>query len=213
MSKKRIPRELPASPTTKEVAEYAGLSASTLQGEVTKWTVTGGEVGLRRRAGRGFHRADVLDWLRRRKAERMVKEVFEAIRRLGNKRKVHIPSVHFRFTCLRLDIDCKNSPRIYAHAHKPGRGGGNVVCVHPTIVDLVPHKVAGIVLHEIGHVMSGEWEEQSSEPRADDWVRNALGIEVLYDSGDTIEYLDKVGMTTLGWCVRKGVFYAGAHGT
>lgn len=212
MSKKRNLEDLPASLNTKEVAELAGLSPSTLQGEVTKWTVTGGEIGLRRRAGRGFCRDDVLDWLRRRKAEQTVKEVYYAITRLAQKRKVHIPSVRFRFTCLRLNIDHKNNQRFYAHAHAPVRRE-NVVCVHPEIVNLVPHKVAGIVLHEIGHVMSGEWEEQSSEPRADDWVRNALGIEVLYDSADTIEYLDKAGMTALDWCVRKGIFYAGAHGT
>jgi hypothetical protein len=199
MSKKRDLAKLPEWMRSAEaVGKLVGIGPDRVRSEVWAWNTTGGEVGLRRREVRRFHRDDVHDWMCRRKLAGLVARVVRGIRRLAASRKVHIGALRFRYTCLLLNLDHKKAARFYAHTHEPDAAGANAVCVHPDAAWLSLPQLAGIVVHEIGHVMSGEWEEQSSEPRADDWVRQHLGLEVLYDSADSLEYLDKTGMKALG---------------
>jgi hypothetical protein len=76
--------------------------------------------------------------------------------------------------------------------------GPNGVCVIPDIALLPPATAAGIILHEVGHVMSNDRSDSGAEPMADDWVRVKLGIDILYSPKAELQYLARPDMAKLG---------------
>lgn len=108
-------------------------------------------------------------------------------------RGISPPCLEVTFNCDLLDKDHKRRKRIYAHAF---HGGRNCICVHTDLAALRPEKIAGILVHEMGHVMSGV-DGEFAEPTADEWIRRNLDIEIHYDLKDTLEYLEPKDMKKL----------------
>lgn len=119
-----------------------------------------------------------------------------AIKKYADGLGVPIANAHIEGTCGEIRRAHKAKTRYYAHAfHLP-----NGICVHPAIEELPQAVVTGIIVHEVGHVVSGVCEDGSAEPSADQWVRDNLGLEVRYDPKSTLQFLDDADMQKLGIC-------------
>lgn len=90
---------------------------------------------------------------------------------------------------IRLDRKCalvvkdhKEDKRVFAHVfHRRG----NVICLSRAFDRLeLPHKI-GILIHEIGHLMSA-----GGESEADLWAEENLDIDI--DFKDTLQWVDPV---------------------
>ena len=122
-----------------------------------------------------------------------VRKMRDRIRRYATDRGYVLPPVRLFWDCPELKRDHAARPRIFAHAfHKQKQS----VCLHPDFRRLPLAKRAGILIHEIGHVCAGPGD--AAEVRADDWVREHLGIEIRYDPTDTLEFLDTQDLKALG---------------
>ena len=83
-----------------------------------------------------------------------------------------LPNVKVYRKCPLIEHDHANDPRVFAHVfHRRGK----VICVCKDFDKLeLGHKI-GVLLHEIGHLMSN-----GGEAEADLWVQDNLGIDIDY---------------------------------
>ena len=92
-----------------------------------------------------------------------------------------LPAIYVTQSCPLIEKDHKESPRVHAHVfHKQNR----TICLAKAFNRLpLGHKV-GIMLHEIGHLMTKGGEEE-----ADLWVQdNCDGIDIAYKN--SIQWVD-----------------------
>lgn len=121
-------------------------------------------------------------------------KILQALREHAAQLDVRIPDIKLRVGCPVVEQSHKESKRVVAHAFCRG----NTVCIASGFRALTVNKMAGVLTHEVGHIMSNVREEGLAEPSADEWVRQNLGIEVLYDTADTVEFLNERTMLALG---------------
>jgi hypothetical protein len=91
-----------------------------------------------------------------------------------------LPQMHVTQRCADVEKDHKEDPRVYAHVfHKPNK----TMCLSRAF-DKLPlgHKL-GVMLHEIGHLMTN-----SGEAEADLWVDDTLNINIEFKG--TIQWVD-----------------------
>lgn len=126
--------------------------------------------------------------------ERVCETILRQLKKYARKRGVSIRDIQLRFDCPVQAEEHRGNSRFYAHAfHAP-----DTVCVNPEIAKLPKAHIAGILIHELGHVECDE-DRDGAEVRADEWVRQELGINILYDITDRgLEFLDKDTMRRLG---------------
>lgn len=80
-------------------------------------------------------------------------------------------TIYIKF-CKEVDIEHNRVHRWYAHTgHRK-----NIICVAKAIKDLPNNFICGIILHELGHMLSG----YITEKEADLAVKNYLGITIKY---------------------------------
>lgn len=114
--------------------------------------------------------------------------------------RAHAADLGMSIPHLDLNVGCElaelwNSERARTVAHvgcKP-----KTVCLAAAFGALNRNKRYGILAHEVGHIMAG-LEGSGAEPRADSWMRERLGIDILYDSEDTVEFLPEKTIMGLG---------------
>ncbi len=114
-----------------------------------------------------------------------VLRVIRAVRAYAATRGVTVPAVKLRWDCTLARKAHASSKRFLAHTFH----AKNTICLVPAINKLPLPKLAGIVVHELGHILSGV-HVHGAEPAADEWVREHLDLDILYDSKDSLEYLD-----------------------
>jgi hypothetical protein len=161
-------------------------------------------MGLERPTGCGrfFSRFEVLRFWQTRIAEKYVAEIYRSITHYASNRMVHLRCIRFNFACPKAEDFRAASDRFYAHSFHDEWAGAYGVCIHRDICLLRPTVAAGIVLHEVGHIMAQDRSAEGAEPTADQWVRDRLGIEILY-SPETLEYLSRGDMRKLGLAACK----------
>lgn len=126
-------------------------------------------------------------------------KILQALREHAAQLDVRIPDVKLRADCALVEAGYKREKRFVAHAFCRG----NTVCIASGFKALTPNKMAGVLAHELGHIMSNVREDGLAEPSADEWIRQTLGIEVLYDTTDTVEFLNERTMLALGLSTLK----------
>jgi len=114
-----------------------------------------------------------------------VLRIIRAVRTYAATRAVKIPAIRLRWDCALARRAHADSKRFLAHTFH----SVNTICLVPAINKLPLPKLAGIIVHELGHILSNV-NVQGAEPVADEWVRERLGLDILYDSKDSLEYLD-----------------------
>lgn len=115
-----------------------------------------------------------------------VQRVIRAVREYAATCEVNVPAIKLCWNCPIAEKAHAENKRFLAHAFH----AKNTICLMPAVARLPLHKLAGVVVHELGHILSGVREDGIAEPAADEWVREHLGLSILYDSKDTLEYLD-----------------------
>lgn len=95
--------------------------------------------------------------------------------------KYAILSIEIR-VCPEIDRDRKRGNK-RAFAHTGHVVNKNYICVSKYINTLCDTKIAGIILHEVGHIFTG----CGSEPEADKWVKEILGITIRYPGSDPLQ--------------------------
>jgi len=191
----------PSFYTTAEAAKILELAPSTLSRLGRDWETSGGRVGLPRpkHGSRIFMKGAVLRYAQERAAKDLVERIYSAISRFASGLgKPLTPVSRFSFSCPKVEADHDRNSRFYAHAGHDAWTGPNGVCMIPDIARLPLAQVAGIVLHEVGHIQAGMAHPGNDEPAADDWVRDNLGIEILYEPEVTLERLSPKDMRRLG---------------
>jgi len=124
----------------------------------------------------------------------LVQRFLAALREHAAMMDVRIPKIHLKFDCEIAEESYLANQRFVAHAFHQG----NTICIVARGVGvLTPHKMYGVIAHEVGHIMS-EVQDDSAEGAADQWMRERLGIEVYYDSMDSLEFLDEKTLMALG---------------
>ena len=97
----------------------------------------------------------------------------------------HLPKIRVTQACPLVERDHSADSRVYAHVfHREW-----VICFCKAYSELsLPHQV-GVMLHEIGHVMSN-----GGEAEADLWVDEQMGIDINFK--DTLQWVApcKVGL-------------------
>jgi len=193
------PEGLPAWMSTDEVAALAGVGEKRVRQVAREYEISQGRLGLpKSREGKEpFRGEDAWAWAMSVRHGKYIphkaKAALKALKRYAANRGVSISKVHLKGMCPELYKDHEAKERYVAHAfHHP-----NAICVHPAMDDLEMPTVAGIIAHEVGHVMSGVDDEGSAEPAADQWVLDNLGLDVRYRPGDTLQFLDDVDMDKL----------------
>lgn len=82
--------------------------------------------------------------------------------------------------CRIVEKDHEDDPRVFAHVfHRKGHH----ICVCREFIDLPLGHQIGILLHEIGHLMS-----DSGEAEADLWVQDFLDIDIEFKN--TLQWVD-----------------------
>lgn len=189
------------------VALRLGVSPGTVRGYTREWTVTRGRRGLCRPRpyARFFTGPEVLRYMQARAAENYVRTIYRAIVHHAFNRMVHLRVIRFNFACPKADDFRAASERFYAHSFHDEWAGAYGICVHRDICLLPPAYAAGIVVHEVGHIMAQDRTAEGAEQAADQWVRDRLGIDILYAphrGGQglpaTLEYLSRGDMRRLG---------------
>lgn len=91
-----------------------------------------------------------------------------------------LPEMRIDTRCRLVEKDHAESPRVFAHVfHRRDRA----ICVCREFEGLPLGHQVGILLHEIGHLMSN-----GGEAEADLWVDDNLGIDIDYRS--TLQWVD-----------------------
>lgn len=115
-----------------------------------------------------------------------VQRIISAVRQHAASCEVNVPRIRLCWNCAIAKRAHADSERFYAHTFHEK----NTVCLVPETAKLPLHKLAGIIVHELGHILSGVQEGAVVETAADEWVRQHLGLNILYDRADSLEYLD-----------------------
>lgn len=186
--------------TTAQAAAWLGLAPATVQRLAQEYATTGGRSGIRRaeKGARHFLGADVYEFALRRAAAAHIRPILNAIRRRAELRGVLLSPITLNFHCPMVAADHLRDPRFFAHAFHHDWAGPKGICMVPGIGLEPLATAAGILLHEVGHVMVDDHIEVSAEPAADQWVRERLGIEIHYSPRTTVQYLDRPAMRALG---------------
>lgn len=186
--------------TTKEAAQYLGLAPATVQHLTDQHALTDGRFGLPRPSygSRYFRGKDVARYEFCRSAQAHIRPIVEAIRRYALVRGVVLPHMNLSFSCPLAALDHLEGRRFFAHAFHHDWVGHHGICVVPELALEAMPTIAGVVLHEVGHVMVDDKIELSAEPAADTWVRDVLGLEVKYSPKSTVQYLDRATLRKLG---------------
>ncbi len=110
-----------------------------------------------------------------------------ARRRVGGLKNVHH---HF---CPEAEEAHKADRRLYAHSHDDIFGPG-AVCWSRAIMRLMPNTVAGICLHEFGHILAGNVANEAEAERAADLaiqgVLDKYGIQLRYRGKSLLQWVD-----------------------
>jgi len=122
-----------------------------------------------------------------------VLRIIRAVRTYADTQGVSVPAIKLRWDCALARRTHAASKRFLAHTFH----SKNTICLVPAVNKLPLPKLAGIIVHELGHILSGV-QCHGAEPFADEWVRMNLDLNVLYDSKDTLEYLDADSLIRLG---------------
>lgn len=78
--------------------------------------------------------------------------------------------------CPHTVTDHKENPRVFAHTNCQK----DIVCVHPALVSLPLATQAGILAHELGHLLAHLWWNDWSEEAADGAIVSRLGWPLEY---------------------------------
>ena len=125
----------------------------------------------------------------------LVQKFLAALREHAALMDVRIPAIRLKFDCPIAEESYLGDQRFVAHAFHQGN---TIIClVARGIGRLTPHKMFGVIAHEVGHIMSNV-QDDSAEGAADQWMRERLGIEIYYDSTDSLEFLDEKTLMSLG---------------
>ena len=90
-----------------------------------------------------------------------------------------LPQMYVTQRCTLVERDHKNDSRVYAHVfHKP-----DTICLCRAFDGLEGGHRVGIMLHEIGHLMS-----DGGEAEADLWVQDKLDIDI--DFRNTLQWVN-----------------------
>lgn len=124
----------------------------------------------------------------------LAQKLISALRTHAAMLDVRIPDIHLKYDCPIAEESYMANQRFVAHAFHQG----NTIClVARGIGVLTPHKVCGVIAHEVGHIMSNVRDDRA-EGAADEWMRHNLGIEINYDPLDSLEFLDEKTLMSLG---------------
>lgn len=112
----------------------------------------------------------------------------------------HAADVGFSMPRFGLNVGCAlaevwNSKDSRTVAHVGCQDG--TICLAAAFARLNRNKRYGVLAHEVGHLMAG-LEGSGAESRADCWMRDKLGIDILYDNDDTVEFLNEKTIMGLG---------------
>jgi hypothetical protein len=127
--------------------------------------------------------------------EAFAHRVIDSLTHLAAMHDILIPAVEVRWDCPQMLEDHTKDERCLGHHHfdRPDE-----ICLHPDLLEYSPETVAGVVAHEIGHLMSKDDHDDSAEGSADEWMRQKLGIEIYYGTDSTLECLGERDMGRLG---------------
>lgn len=64
-----------------------------------------------------------------------------------------------------------------------------VVCCHPSAAELPDTHLAGLFLHELGHVLAWNEYGRTEQPDADAAVRELLGVRIFYRGPLLLEWV------------------------
>lgn len=124
----------------------------------------------------------------------LVQKFIAALRAHAAMLDVRIPDIRLKYNCEIAEESYLQNQRFVAHAFHHG----NTICIVARgIGRLTPHKICGVIAHEVGHIMS-DVKDDAAEGAADQWMRENLGIEIYYDSMDSLEFLDEKTLMSLG---------------
>lgn len=122
-------------------------------------------------------------------SQKFLKALRDHARDLG----ISVPPLALNVGCELAELWNEKRARTVAHVGcKP-----KTICLAQAFGRLNRNKRYGILAHEVGHIMAG-LEGPGAEPRADSWMRERLGIDILYDSEDTVEFLPEKTIMGLG---------------
>ncbi len=106
--------------------------------------------------------------------------------------------------CKDADKEHREYQRQYAHTfHK----GDNVICVAKAFFKLPLEHIAGLLAHEVGHILAGKKEER--EYKADEFANRFFKIRIKYkDSlyGEFLQYLNRKEVDKVLKWVEKNIF-------
>jgi hypothetical protein len=95
--------------------------------------------------------------------------------------------------CEEADSIHLKDKRVYAHSFHP-RGDPNTICWARTVSRLAPNSLAGVCLHEFGHLIAGDLQnEEAAEKAADLAIQDLLdplGLEMRYRGRTLIQWVD-----------------------
>ena len=124
----------------------------------------------------------------------LVQKFLAALRTHAAMLDVRIPDIRLKFDCEIAEESYRENQRFVAHAFH----AGNTICIVARgFARLTPHKMCGVIAHEVGHIMSNV-NDDAAAGAADQWMRENLGIEIYYDSMDSLEFLDEKTLMSLG---------------
>lgn len=118
---------------------------------------------------------------------------FKALRNHAADLDIKIPPLLLNVGCSLAEAWNSGDPRMVAHVGcKEG-----TICLAARFGELNRNKRYGVLTHEVGHLMAG-LEGSGAEPRADEWMRSNLGLEIGYDADDLVEFLSEKTIMGLG---------------
>ena len=85
-----------------------------------------------------------------------------------------------------------SSSRAYAHVGHMRHQRGDYVCIHPATANLPLQYQIGVILHEFGHLGSGEGDDV-----ADRWIFENFGIAIEYRGPKTLEWVPKSALSVI----------------
>jgi len=99
------------------------------------------------------------------------------------KQKAVLRKIKFR-ECNNIpgDLETGDKSRYFAHTGH----FGNTVCVSKDFSRLPVKNRIGILIHEIGHILSGV----TDEPSADLYILDNFGIQIQYKGAKELQYID-----------------------
>lgn len=91
-----------------------------------------------------------------------------------------LPRMHVTQACRMVEKDHRDDPRVYAHVfHRPDM----TICLCKAYSKLMMGHKIGLLVHEIGHLMS-----DGGEAEADLWAHENLGINIGFKA--TVQWVE-----------------------